>query len=176
MTFESILIQDDAFMRLALAQAEQAEQAGEVPVGAVMVYQQQVIASAYNQPISQVDPTAHAEIVVLRRAAQALGNYRLVDTCIYVTLEPCPMCAAALVHARVGRIVYATADLRTGACGSVMNLAQHAALNHQIQVESGILADVAKQQLQRFFQTKRKRAIPKESLKDEGDIVNVLLS
>ncbi len=155
MIYSPIQSEDEAFMRLALAEARYAELAGEVPVGAVLVYDQKVIAQAYNCPISTLDPTAHAEVVALRRASQRLHNYRLPGTSMYVTLEPCAMCTSALIHARIARIVYATADPRTGACGSVLNLAQHTAFNHQLAVCGGILADEAKQQLQTFFKSKR---------------------
>lgn len=152
----SLQAQDEHFMRLALNQAEAAEAVGEVPVGAVLVYQQTVVAQAHNRPIAACDPTAHAEVIVLRQAARVFNNYRLPGTTVYVTLEPCAMCTAALIHARVARLVYATTDPRTGACGSVLNLAQHAAFNHQLEVCSGVFAELAKKQLQAFFQAKRR--------------------
>ena len=143
-------------MQRALELAQQAQQAGEVPVGAVVVRSGEVIAEGWNQPISQSDPTAHAEIVAMRMAAESLGNYRLPGTTMYVTLEPCPMCAGAMVHARVERLVYAASDPRTGAAGSVMNLLSHPDLNHQVEVSSGMLADVSAEMLQNFFQSRRK--------------------
>jgi tRNA(adenine34) deaminase len=147
--------QDEAFMRLALKQAETAEASGEVPVGAILVHGQQVIAEAHNQPITLSDPTAHAEIMVLRQAAQVFNNYRLPGTTVYVTLEPCAMCTAALIHARVARLVYATAEPRAGACGSVFDLAVHPALNHQLEVCAGVLGELAQAQLKNFFRAKR---------------------
>lgn len=153
----SDLAQQDAFwMQAALQLAERAAAAGEVPVGAVLVRNGEKIAEGWNQPIALNDPTAHAEIVTLRAAAQALGNYRLNDCTLYVTLEPCPMCAGALVHARVKRVVYGSADERAGAAGSVLQLLRHPQLNHLCQVSAGVLADQASQQLQQFFASKRK--------------------
>lgn len=153
---ESLLhAQDEAFMRLALVEAQAAEIAGEVPVGAILVHEQQVIAKAHNQPISLSDPTAHAEIMVLRQAAQIFNNYRLPGTTVYVTLEPCAMCTAALIHARVTRLVYATAEPRAGACGTVLDLAQHPALNHKLEVCAGVLGELAQTQLKNFFRARR---------------------
>lgn len=146
---------DEEFMQEALAQARLAEAAGEVPVGAVLVKEGCIVAKAHNQPITECDPTAHAEIQVLRQAAKALGNYRLLDTTLYVTLEPCAMCAMALVHARVKRLVFAASDPRTGACGSVFQLASHEALNHRLIVESGVLAESSSALLQAFFRSRR---------------------
>lgn len=150
--------QDEMWMQQALALAEQAAAAGEVPVGAVLVRNGEKIAEGWNQPIVLNDPTAHAEIVTLRAAAQVLGNYRLNDCTLYVTLEPCPMCAGALVHARVKRVVYATTDEKAGAAGSVLQVLRHPQLNHLCQVTAGVLADAAKEQLTAFFQQKRKRS------------------
>lgn len=147
--------QDEYFMHQALQQAEIAERMGEVPVGAVLVYEHKIIAASHNQPIASQDPTAHAEMMVLRQGAKQLNNYRLPGTILYVTLEPCAMCAGALIHARVERLVYATHDPRTGACGSIMNLASHESLNHRLSITTGILTDAAKQQLQAFFKAKR---------------------
>lgn len=150
---------DDAFwMQQALQLATRAAEAGEVPVGAVLVRNGEKIAEGWNQPITLNDPTAHAEIVTLRAAANALGNYRLNDCTLYVTLEPCPMCAGALVHARVKRVVYGTVDERAGAAGSVLQVLRHPQLNHLCQLTPGVLADQAKQQLTAFFQQKRKRS------------------
>ncbi|NQD38645.1 tRNA adenosine(34) deaminase TadA [Permianibacter sp. IMCC34836] len=148
---------DDVFwMQQALLLAARAAEAGEVPVGAVLVRNGEKIAEGWNQPIALNDPTAHAEIVTLRAAAQALGNYRLNDCTLYVTLEPCPMCAGALVHARVKRVVYATADDKAGAAGSVLQVLRHPQLNHLCQVSNGVLADAAKAQLTAFFASRRK--------------------
>lgn len=142
---------DEKFMREALDLARRAEAAGEVPVGAVLVYDGQVVGRGWNRPITTHDPAAHAEILAIREAASALGNYRLVDTSIYVTLEPCPMCAGALVHARVARLVYGAADPKAGAAGSVFNLVQSGVLNHRLEVEPGVLATECGTLLKDFF-------------------------
>ena len=142
-------------MRRALELAQKAEMEGEVPVGAVLVKDGELIAEGWNRPISHSDPTAHAEIVAMRKAATTLGNYRLSGTTLYVTLEPCPMCAGAMVHARLARLVYAASDPRTGAAGSVMNLLSHPDLNHQVEVAGGLMADSAAEMLQEFFRVRR---------------------
>lgn len=146
---------DQAMMHRALDLAKQGEKRGEVPVGAVLTLNQEIIAEAYNQSITLNDPTAHAEILVLRDAGQELKNYRLVDTTLYVSLEPCAMCAGALVHARIKRLVYAANDPKTGAIQSVMNLANHPCLNHHIEVDSGLLQDQSRDLLQQFFKARR---------------------
>ena len=148
-------LNDEAFMALALAQAGAAADAGEVPVGAVVTRNGRVIASGRNRSIASFDPTAHAEIVALRAAANLLGNYRLDDCTLYVTLEPCAMCAGAILHARLPRVVFGATDPKTGAGGSVIDLFQHAKLNHQTQVEGGVLAAECSKLLTDFFQTKR---------------------
>ena len=142
-------------MQQALALARQAAETGEVPVGAVLVRQGQVIATGHNAPIGTHDPTAHAEIRALRDAASQVGNYRLEDCELYVTLEPCPMCAGALLHARLRRVVYGATDPKTGAAGSVLNLFAYGQLNHQTQVQGGVLATECGELLQEFFQKKR---------------------
>ena len=142
-------------MQHALTLARKAEAEGEVPVGAVLVRNEELIGEGWNQPISGNDPTAHAEIQAMRDAAQRISNYRLLDTTLYVTLEPCPMCAGAMVHARVGRVVFRATDPRTGAAGSVFNLLQAEALNHQAEVEGGVLADECSIMLRDFFRNKR---------------------
>ncbi len=142
-------------MRQALALARQAAQAGEVPVGAVLVHRGEIIATGHNAPIISNDPTAHAEIAALRSAAERLGNYRLEDCELYVTLEPCPMCAGALLHARLKRVVYGAADPKTGVAGSVLDLFAYRQLNHQTQVQAGVLAAQCGALLQDFFQAKR---------------------
>jgi tRNA(adenine34) deaminase len=151
--------QDEYAMRLALDQALNAQLAGEVPVGAVITQMidgvPQVVATGYNRPITTHDPTAHAEVVALRHAAQLLGNYRLPGCTLYVTLEPCAMCAMALMHARVERVVFAAADPKTGAAGSVINLFEHEQLNHHTAVQGGLLADDAGRQLREFFAERR---------------------
>ncbi|HSF78669.1 MAG TPA: tRNA adenosine(34) deaminase TadA [Steroidobacteraceae bacterium] len=146
---------DSEFMRRALELAAQAEARGEVPVGALVVQGEQVIGEGFNQPISLTDPTAHAEILALRAAATMLGDYRLGGTTLYVTLEPCPMCAAALVHARVARLVFGAWDPRQGAAGSVFNLVTARAMNHQVDCFGGVLADECGALLKRFFESRR---------------------
>ena len=146
---------DERHMRLALDLARQAEAAGEVPVGAVVVQDDRVIATGWNQPISRCDPTAHAEIEALRAAARVVGNYRLPECTLYVTLEPCPMCAGAMVNARIGRLVYGAADLRAGAAGTVFNLVQAPMLNHRMEITAGLLGDESRALLQVFFRNRR---------------------
>ena len=146
---------DSEFMRRALELAAQAEARGEVPVGALVVQGEQVIGEGFNQPITLKDPTAHAEILALRAAANTLGDYRLGGTTLYVTLEPCPMCAAALVHARVARLVFGAWDPRQGAAGSVFNLVTARAMNHQVDCFGGVLADECGALLKRFFESRR---------------------
>ena len=131
--------------------------AGEVPVGAVIVKDGVVISVAHNQPIGRHDPTAHAEINALRAAAQSVGNYRLVGCTLYVTLEPCAMCAGAMMHARLARVVYGATDPKTGACGSVVNLFAEKKLNHQTELEGGVLADECGNILSSFFAERRQQ-------------------
>jgi tRNA(adenine34) deaminase len=152
-------IEEDAqFMALALDQARAAARAGEVPVGAVLVDERgSVLAADHNRPITTHDPTAHAEVLVLRAAAAAVGNYRLTGARLYVTLEPCPMCAGALVMARVARLIYGTPDPKSGAAGSVMDLTRHPALNHALEVTGGVLADQCAALLTDFFAKARAR-------------------
>ncbi len=149
--------QDEIWMRHALALAERAEQEGEVPVGAVLVLDGQVIGEGWNQSVGRHDPTAHAEILALREGGTRLGNYRLVDSTLYVTLEPCVMCAGALIHSRIGRLVYGAADPKTGAAGSVFSLLDDPRHNHQVQVSSGILAGECSEQLSAFFRRRRQQ-------------------
>jgi tRNA(adenine34) deaminase len=151
---------DHLYMRRALELAACAEAEGEVPVGAVLVHEGRVLAEAWNRPISCNDPTAHAEILALREAGEQLGNYRLPGVTLYVTLEPCAMCAGAMVHARVQRLVFGAADPRTGAAGSVFDLLRSPALNHQVDVEGGVLAQECAAQLRSFFQRKRIASSP----------------
>ena len=160
---------DDAhFMREALAQARCGALQGEVPVGAVVVRDQQIIARAHNAPIGQHDPTAHAEIQALRLAAQALGNYRLEDCTLYVTLEPCAMCSGAILHARLPRVVFGAAEPKTGAAGSVLNLFE-SGLNHHTQITQGVLAEEAAAVLQGFFAHRRnQQAVSREPLRDDA--------
>ncbi|MBD3821836.1 MAG: tRNA adenosine(34) deaminase TadA [Thiotrichales bacterium] len=142
-------------MHRALELAKIAESQGEVPVGAVLVDDDGLVAEGWNQTIQTHDPTAHAEVVALRNAGQKIENYRMPGLTLYVTLEPCPMCAGALVHGRISRLVIATEDPRTGAAGSLMNLVQHPELNHEVEVEFGVLKDEASQLIKHFFKQKR---------------------
>lgn len=146
---------DNRFMSRAIELAHEAELAGEVPVGAVIVKDNTIIAEGWNRPISTSDPTAHAEIVAMRAAAAALNNYRLIDCTLYVTLEPCAMCAGAMVHARVKRLVYGTTDPRAGAAGTIFNITDHAALNHRLQITQGVMAEECAAVLRNFFQARR---------------------
>ncbi len=146
---------DHKFMSRALELARMAEAAGEVPVGAVIVKDGHIIAEGWNRPIAMHDPSAHAEMIAMRAAAQTLQNYRLLDTTLYVTLEPCAMCAGAMVHARVKRLVYAATDPRAGAAGTIFNITQHEALNHRIEVQGGVLAEECGAVLRHFFQARR---------------------
>jgi tRNA(adenine34) deaminase len=146
---------DAQFMRRALALAGMGAECGEVPVGAVVVLDGEIIGEGYNAPISHHDPSAHAEILAMREAAHRVGNYRLAGSSLYVTLEPCAMCAGAMMHARVSRVVFGASDPKTGACGSVVDLFAEAQLNHHADVIGGVLADECAQVLRSFFQTRR---------------------
>ncbi|HEX5057316.1 MAG TPA: tRNA adenosine(34) deaminase TadA [Gammaproteobacteria bacterium] len=149
-------MQDDEFyMRRALDLAREAERAGEVPVGAVLVKDGSIITESFNQPIARHDPSAHAEILALRDAGAQLRNYRLVDTTLYVTLEPCAMCVGALIHARVGRVVYGAADPKTGALGGACDLLSAMAHNHLPSITGGVLAAECGSLLQSFFKQRR---------------------
>ncbi|SFN10099.1 tRNA(adenine34) deaminase [Formivibrio citricus] len=148
---------DSDFMRLALAEAQKAAELGEVPVGAVVVLDGEIVATGFNQPISRSDPSAHAEMVALRAAAGKLGNYRLPGCELYVTLEPCIMCAGAIMHARLARVVYAATDPKTGAAGSVINPFEDRRLNHHTEVVGGVLAEEASQMLSAFFSERRRQ-------------------
>lgn len=145
-------------MRLAIEAAGRAQALGEVPVGAVLVKDGEVIATGFNQPIGRHDPTHHAEIAALRAGAEALGNYRLPGCTLYVTLEPCVMCAGAMMHARLSRIVFGASDPKTGACGSVVNLFAEERLNHHAEVEGGLLAAECGTMLSSFFAERRRQA------------------
>lgn len=151
----AIMDVDIGFMQAALEQAEQAEAAGEVPVGAVVVKDGVIVGRGYNRPISTADPTAHAEVMALRAAGRCLNNYRLTGCALYVTLEPCIMCMGAIFYARIGRLVYGAADPKTGACGSVINLATEIRLNHHMRMTGGILAEESARRLRQFFQLRR---------------------
>ncbi|MCD9539503.1 tRNA adenosine(34) deaminase TadA [Photobacterium carnosum] len=153
---ELLAATDDAFMRRAMELAVQAEAEGEVPVGAVIVHDGVIIGEGWNRSIGHHDATAHAEMMALRQAGQTLQNYRLIDTTLYVTLEPCPMCAGAMVHSRVGKVVFGAHDAKTGAAGSTMNLLSYEGVNHHVLVQGDVLATECRAQLQAFF--KRRRA------------------
>ena len=148
---------DEEWMALAIEQAKLAEKINEVPVGAVLVQDNQLITSAHNQPISTNDPTAHAEILLLRAAGKQLKNYRLPNTTLYVTLEPCTMCLGAMIHARISRVVFGAYDQKTGVCGSCTDLSTSQCFNHTIAIEGGVLANDCKQLLQEFFKKRRKK-------------------
>jgi len=147
--------ENQRYMRVAIDHAEIARQNGDVPVGAVIVHEGRLIAKAYNQRHQLNDPTAHAEIIALTQAAEAVGSWRLEGCTIYVTLEPCAMCAGALVLARMARLVYGCNDPKTGACGSLYNIVQDERLNHRLEVTSGVLEDQCRKQLQGFFGNRR---------------------
>ncbi len=169
---EDIATEEDImWMRHALTLADKAELIGEVPVGACVVLNGELIGEGFNTPITDNDPSAHAELRAVKEAAAAVQNYRLIDATLYVTLEPCSMCAGMLVHARVKRVVFGAKDAKTGAAGSVMNLLQHPALNHQLEVVSGLLADECANKLSDFFRKRRKeiKAAKKAKRLLEGD-------
>ena len=142
-------------MALAIEQAKKAEGLVEVPVGAVLVQDDKLITQAHNQPISTNDPTAHAEIELLRSAGKKLNNYRLPNTTLYVTLEPCTMCLGAIIHARIARVVFGAYDEKTGVCGSCIDLSTSEWFNHSIEIKGGVLADECKNLLQQFFKKRR---------------------
>lgn len=157
---------DEYFMQLALNAAAKAEALGEIPVGAVLVADGQVIAEGYNRCITDQDPSAHAEMVAIRSAGQKLSNYRLPNTTLYVTLEPCSMCAGLLVHARISRLVYGASDAKTGCAGSLMNLVNDARLNHQIELGANVLAQECSQYLSAWF---KRRRLAQKALKEQHD-------
>ncbi|MHB9155897.1 MAG: tRNA adenosine(34) deaminase TadA [Endomicrobiales bacterium] len=152
---------DDYFLREALKEAKKAEAKGEVPVGAVVVLDDTIVGRGHNLPITRRDPAAHAEILALRKAAKKLANYRLPGCRIYVTIEPCPMCAGALVWARVAEVVFGAADPKAGACGSVFNIVYNKKLNHRLKIRGGVLEQECRSLIQQFFKDKRK---PQKSL------------
>ncbi|GGC92952.1 tRNA adenosine(34) deaminase TadA [Undibacterium terreum] len=169
---------DQDFMQLAYAQAQHALTLGEVPVGAVVVKDGQVIASGYNHPIGRHDPTAHAEIMALRAAAEILGNYRLPGCELYVTLEPCIMCSGAMMHARLSRVIYGASDPKTGACGSVLNLFEQEQLNHHTSVSGGVMAEECGNLLKDFFSSRRREAAERKRLQasESADAVTKIQS
>jgi tRNA(adenine34) deaminase len=148
-------IDDQEAMEAALTEARLAAEAGEVPIGAVIVHNGAILARGQNRVLRDVDPTAHAEMVALRAAASALGNYRLSGCTLYVTLEPCAMCAGAMIHARLDKLVFAATDPKAGACGSVLSVLNHPKLNHQMWADRGILAEESAELLRTFFRERR---------------------
>ncbi|WP_425423500.1 tRNA adenosine(34) deaminase TadA [Shewanella fidelis] len=173
--FDSIQQQDLHFMRMAMDMATKAEAKGEVPVGAVLVKDGEVVSAGFNYCIGLHDPSAHAEMQCLRQAGQILQNYRLLGTTLYVTLEPCAMCAGAIVHSRVGRLVFGAKDQKTGAAGTVIDIVRHSAFNHLVEVESGVLEQECAEQLSAFFRRRRKeikaaKALAKQQALDNGNL------
>lgn len=148
-------LKDDFWMGFALEEARQAVRAGEVPIGAVIVLNGEIIGGGHNQPISTCDPTAHAEIIALRKAARQVENYRLTDATLYVTIEPCAMCAGAIVGARIKRLVYGASEPRQGAVHSVFQICTHSSLNHQVEVTAGVQEAECKAFMQSFFKARR---------------------
>ncbi|CAM4020648.1 tRNA adenosine(34) deaminase TadA [Pseudoalteromonas byunsanensis] len=157
--------QDQYWMSQALIYADKAEQQDEIPVGAVVVKDNQLISAGWNQSICQHDPSAHAEMQAIREAGKVLENYRLVDCTLYVTLEPCPMCAGLLVHSRLKRVVFGARDAKTGAAGSIMNLVKEPRLNHQLEVTEGVLAEQCSDKLSAFFKRRRQEIKAAKKLK-----------
>lgn len=160
---------DEQFMLQAIDQAYIAEENGDVPIGCIIVHDGIVIAKAYNQREQLTDPTAHAEIIALTQAADYLGSWRLNGCTIYVTLEPCPMCAGALVLARIDRLVYGCNDPKTGSCGSIYNIVEDERLNHMVKVNSGVLADKCSEQLSGFFKRRRDEISLSKKIKPENN-------
>ncbi|WVD64964.1 tRNA adenosine(34) deaminase TadA [Utexia brackfieldae] len=164
-----MLYSDEYWMTQALARAYQAKSQGEVPVGAVLVLDNQIIGEGWNQPITQHNPTAHAEMMALRQGGIALQNYRLINTTLYVTLEPCMMCAGAMIHSRIARLVFGASEHKTGAAGSLIDLLGLPGINHQVAVTGGILQQTCADLLSEFFQQRRlaiKQAKQQKSLSD----------
>lgn len=144
-------------MQCALQLAEKAQKQGEVPVGAILILDGQVIGQGWNQPIMRHDPTAHAEIMALQQAGLSVQNYRLLNATLYVTLEPCAMCAGAMIHSRIKRLVYGASDVKTGAVGSLLDVLRHPGMNHQIEITAGVLASECSSMLSQFFKMRRKQ-------------------
>ena len=165
------MLDDLDHLRTAIAEAQAAEASGEVPVGAVIIHEGKIIARGQNRVLRDNDPTAHAEIVALRAAGLHLSNYRLNNCTLYVTLEPCAMCAGAILHARIARLIYAAPDPKAGACGSVLSVMNHPQLNHKVEVDSGLLAEECGTLLQNFFRARRTSA-SKESEQQLGEPVH----
>ncbi|WP_340607898.1 tRNA adenosine(34) deaminase TadA [Xenorhabdus bharatensis] len=148
---------DEYWMRQAMDLAMQAQAKGEIPVGALLVADNKIIAEGYNHPITDHDPTAHAEIIALRRGGTQLQNYRLLETTLYVTLEPCVMCAGAMIHSRIQRLVYGASDMKTGAAGSLIDILRHPGMNHRIEITGGVLAQECSAMLSAFFKQRREQ-------------------
>jgi tRNA(adenine34) deaminase len=151
------MIEDEKWMRIALNEANLAKAENEIPIGAVLIKDDKLIAKAHNQPITNNDPTAHAEIQLLRKAGNQQGNYRLVGSTLYVTLEPCAMCFGAMIHARIERIVFGASDQKTGVCGSCANLNEENFFNHKISITGGVLDKECSELLRLFFKSKRSK-------------------
>jgi len=149
---------DNDFMKIALEEAKEAYRCGEVPVGAVLVFEGNILAQAHNSPITKNDPSAHAEMLVLRQAGEKIGNYRMTGAELYVTLEPCVMCAGAIIQARLARVIFGARDPKCGAVGSLYNILTDERLNHQVEITEGILREECGEILSRFFQQKRVKA------------------
>jgi tRNA(adenine34) deaminase len=149
--------EDEKWMQIAISEANLAKNLGEIPVGAVIIQNDKLIAKAHNQPILNHDPTAHAEVEALRKAGRKLKNYRLSGTTLYVTLEPCAMCLGAMMHARIERVIFGASDPKTGVCGSKVDLTSEAFFNHRIRVEGGVLEKETKNLLQSFFKSRRQK-------------------
>lgn len=167
---ETVLSQQEIdlkWMKYAFELAKKAEAIDEIPVGAVLVKDGQVIGEGWNQSITTNDPTAHAEIVALRNAGQNVHNYRVIDATLYVTLEPCPMCTGAMVHARIKRVVYGASDYKTGAVGSVMNLLEHESMNHKVEAISGVYEQACSEQISMFFKRRREQKKKLKALKKQ---------
>jgi tRNA(adenine34) deaminase len=164
---------DEIFMQQALALADHAESIGEVPVGACVVIDGEVVGKGWNRSITSNDPCGHAEIQALQDAADHQQNYRLTDATLYVTLEPCAMCAGAIVHSRIKRVVFAATDPKTGCAGSIMNLLQHGALNHKCEVEAGVLQELASAKISAFFRHRREQhKAAKQALRQAAQATN----
>jgi tRNA(adenine34) deaminase len=165
-----LMERDSKWMRYALALAAQGEALGEVPVGAVLVRDEEILGEGFNQPITAHDPTAHAEIIALRMAAQRVGNYRLPGTTLYVTLEPCTMCAGALVHARIERLVYGTTEPKAGAIASQSQLLDKGFLNHRVNYVGGVLVQECQHQLSHFFRVRRAQLKAARQQREDGGV------
>ncbi|MCW5970438.1 MAG: tRNA adenosine(34) deaminase TadA [Blastocatellales bacterium] len=163
---------DRFWMGFALLEAKAAREAGEVPVGAVVVIDDRIAGRGHNEPIGRCDPTAHAEVIAIREAALRVGNYRLADATLYATIEPCAMCAGAIVQARIQRLVYGAADTKAGGVESVFSICTNSSLNHQVEVESGVDADASRELMQGFFRERRKSAGVKEANSGAGGVTD----